>query len=146
RRRRHGRLARRDAANSATRHESGAPVPTGAPPAKSLSRRGHSAAPDAAYRARRSPSGGPRLLLRSQAARRVPPPARPLPTTTEWPLRVEPPSRTSRTTHMPKATISKRVLDTLIRAKVRKVEQCVGVEPLPVTWRHRDRQGCNWEI
>ena len=47
---------------------------------------------------------------------------------------------------MPKATISKRVLDTLIRAKLRKVEECLGVEPLPVTWRRRDRQGCNWEI
>ena len=35
---------------------------------------------------------------------------------------------------MPKATISRRVLDTLIRAKLAKLNGCVNVEPLPVAW------------
>ncbi len=47
---------------------------------------------------------------------------------------------------MPKATISKRVLDTLIRAKLAKINGCIQVEPLPVAWRKRDPYGCNWEI
>jgi len=47
---------------------------------------------------------------------------------------------------MAKATISKRVLDTLIRAKLARTENCAKIEPLPVAWRARDRQGCNWEI
>jgi hypothetical protein len=47
---------------------------------------------------------------------------------------------------MAKATISKRVLDTLIRAKLARIETCVKIEPLPVAWRQRDRNGCNWEI
>jgi hypothetical protein len=47
---------------------------------------------------------------------------------------------------MSKATISKRVLDTLIRAKLARLENCSEIEPLPVAWRVRDRSGCNWEI
>jgi hypothetical protein len=47
---------------------------------------------------------------------------------------------------MPKATISRRVLDTLIRAKLAKLNGCINVEPLPVAWRRRDASGCNWEI
>ncbi|HSN20455.1 MAG TPA: hypothetical protein VLS49_07255 [Usitatibacter sp.] len=48
---------------------------------------------------------------------------------------------------MSRATISKRVLDTLIRAKVAKVRDCASVEPLPVAWRRRENHhGCNWEI
>jgi hypothetical protein len=47
---------------------------------------------------------------------------------------------------MAKATISKRVLDTLIRAKLARIESCAKIEPLPVAWRQRDGNGCNWEI
>jgi hypothetical protein len=47
---------------------------------------------------------------------------------------------------MAKATISKRVLDTLIRAKLAKVDPCHRVEPMPVTWRRPNGGGCNWEI
>jgi len=47
---------------------------------------------------------------------------------------------------MAKATISKRVLDTLIRAKLARLENCSEIEPLPVAWRRRGRDGCNWEI
>jgi len=47
---------------------------------------------------------------------------------------------------MPKATISKRVLDTLIRAKLARLDNCANTEPLPVAWRRRDSGGCNWEI
>jgi hypothetical protein len=47
---------------------------------------------------------------------------------------------------MTKATISKRVLDTLIRAKLARLENCSNIEPLPVTWRRRNGSGCNWEI
>jgi hypothetical protein len=47
---------------------------------------------------------------------------------------------------MAKATISKRVLDTLIRAKLARLDPCTKIEPLPVTWRRRDGNGCNWEI
>jgi hypothetical protein len=47
---------------------------------------------------------------------------------------------------MAKATISKRVLDMLIRAKLAKVD-CGHAEPMPVAWRPRDgSNGCNWEI
>jgi len=47
---------------------------------------------------------------------------------------------------MTKAIISRRVLDTLIRAKLSKVDDCRSIEPLPVAWRKRDGNGCNWEI
>jgi hypothetical protein len=47
---------------------------------------------------------------------------------------------------MPKATISKRVLDTLIRAKLANVKQCQGFDPLPVEWRRPDVRGCNWFV
>jgi hypothetical protein len=47
---------------------------------------------------------------------------------------------------MAKATISKRVLDTLIRAKLARLDNCARIEPLPVAWHRRDRRGCNWEI
>ena len=47
---------------------------------------------------------------------------------------------------MGKATISKRVLDTLIRAKLARLDNCTKIEPLPVAWRRRGHDGCNWEI
>jgi len=47
---------------------------------------------------------------------------------------------------MAKATISKRVLDTLIRAKLAKVEGCHRVEPMPVAWKNPNGNGSNWEI
>ena len=48
---------------------------------------------------------------------------------------------------MSRATISKRVLDLLIRAKLAKLAECSRAEPLPVAWRKRDNgHGCNWEI
>jgi hypothetical protein len=47
---------------------------------------------------------------------------------------------------MSKATISRRVLDTLIRAKLAKMSGCGNVEPLPVAWREPNSNGCNWEI
>jgi hypothetical protein len=47
---------------------------------------------------------------------------------------------------MAKATISKRVLDTLIRAKLAKVDACRRVEPMPVAWKSRNGDGSNWEI
>lgn len=47
---------------------------------------------------------------------------------------------------MPKATISRRVLDTLIRAKLAKVNGCRTVEPLPVAWKNPNGNGSNWEI
>jgi hypothetical protein len=45
-----------------------------------------------------------------------------------------------------KATISKRVLDTLIRAKLARIEDCRGIVPLPVVWRDPNGNGSNWEI
>ena len=47
---------------------------------------------------------------------------------------------------MAKATISKRVLDTLIRAKLAKVDDCRRVEPMPVAWKNPNGNGSNWEI
>lgn len=48
---------------------------------------------------------------------------------------------------MSKATISRRVLDTLIRAKLAKMSNgCENVEPLPVAWKEPQSSGCNWEI
>lgn len=47
---------------------------------------------------------------------------------------------------MPRAIIGKPVLDTLIRAKVANVRDCAGVEPMPVAWKDRDPDGCNWTI
>ena len=47
---------------------------------------------------------------------------------------------------MPKATISRRVLDTLIRAKIAKLNGCAAIEPMPVAWKKRDAGGCNWVI
>jgi hypothetical protein len=47
---------------------------------------------------------------------------------------------------MAKATISKRVLDTLIRAKLAKVDGCRRVEPMPVAWKNPNGNGSNWEI
>lgn len=47
---------------------------------------------------------------------------------------------------MSRAIIGKPVLDTLIRAKVANVRECAGVEPMPVAWKSRDADGCNWSI
>jgi len=47
---------------------------------------------------------------------------------------------------VPKATISKSVLNTLIRAKLDKLKICDGVRPSGVHWQERDRAGNNWTI
>lgn len=47
---------------------------------------------------------------------------------------------------MAKAIVTKQVLDELIRAKLRDQGACSGVKPLPVTWRQRASDGCNWVI
>ena len=47
---------------------------------------------------------------------------------------------------MAKATVDKKILDTLIRAKVASLEACKGVRPLPVAWQSPDQAGVNWAI
>ena len=47
---------------------------------------------------------------------------------------------------MARATVDKKVLDTLIRAKVATLEKCKDVRPLPVQWRSRDETGLNWAV
>lgn len=47
---------------------------------------------------------------------------------------------------MDRVVISKRVLDRLIRAKLMQLEQCLQVQPLPVTASPRNGAGCNWMI
>jgi len=45
-----------------------------------------------------------------------------------------------------RATISKNMLDELIRAKLGDEEKCQGVRPMPVAWRVRVNGGPNWAI
>lgn len=47
---------------------------------------------------------------------------------------------------MARATIPKRVLDTLIRAKLAELQRCAQIEPLPVSWVANRGKGCNWAI
>ena len=47
---------------------------------------------------------------------------------------------------MARATVDKKVLDTLIRAKVATLDECKGVRPLPVRWKAPDESGLNWTI
>jgi hypothetical protein len=47
---------------------------------------------------------------------------------------------------MARATVDKKVLDTLIRAKVATLERCREVRPLPVQWQSPDESGLNWKV
>ena len=47
---------------------------------------------------------------------------------------------------MERVVISKRVLDRLIRAKLEMLEECEGVNALPVVVNARAGRGCNWTI
>lgn len=47
---------------------------------------------------------------------------------------------------MARATVDKKVLDTLIRAKVATLEKCKDVRPLPVQWQSPDESGLNWKV
>ena len=47
---------------------------------------------------------------------------------------------------MLRAIVSKRVIDRLIREKLRQTASCEGVTALPVVWRRRLGAECNWEI
>jgi hypothetical protein len=48
---------------------------------------------------------------------------------------------------MNRAIVSRKTLDALIRAKIATLEECVRVEPLPVTWsRDCNGSGCNWAV
>ena len=47
---------------------------------------------------------------------------------------------------MDRVTISKRVLDRLIRAKLEMIDECAGVTALPVVVRPRAGRGCNWTV
>ena len=47
---------------------------------------------------------------------------------------------------MSKATVNRKILDTLIRAKVATLSSCTGVRPLPVTWQSPDEAGINWVV
>ena len=47
---------------------------------------------------------------------------------------------------MLRAIVSKRVIDRLIREKLRQVPLCTAVSALPVVWRRPLATECNWEI
>jgi hypothetical protein len=47
---------------------------------------------------------------------------------------------------MDRVTISRRVLDRLIRAKMEMIDDCGGVNALPVVVKERPGRGCNWTI
>jgi hypothetical protein len=47
---------------------------------------------------------------------------------------------------MARATVDKKVLDTLIRAKVATLDRCKDVRPLPVQWQAPDETGLNWAV
>lgn len=47
---------------------------------------------------------------------------------------------------MPRVTIPKPVLDSLIRAKLADLQRCAEVRPLPVSWVPNRGSGCNWMI
>ena len=45
-----------------------------------------------------------------------------------------------------RSTITKKMLDELIRAKLRDEHKCLGVRPMPVAWQLRANGGPNWVI
>ena len=47
---------------------------------------------------------------------------------------------------MERVVISKRVLDRLIRAKLTQLDDCSGVQAMPVVERRRHGRGCNWTV
>ena len=47
---------------------------------------------------------------------------------------------------MSRAVVSKRVIDRLIREKLRQTATCEGVSALPIVWRRRLGAECNWEV
>ena len=47
---------------------------------------------------------------------------------------------------MNRATVSKKTLDALIRAKLATLDGCAKVEALPVTHAETAYDGCNWII
>jgi hypothetical protein len=47
---------------------------------------------------------------------------------------------------MLRAVVSKRLLDRMIRERLRDVRECEGIDPLPVVWRERLGVECNWEV
>lgn len=47
---------------------------------------------------------------------------------------------------MARATVDKKVLDTLIRAKLATLNKCGRVRPLPVRWQAPDESGLNWTV
>ena len=48
---------------------------------------------------------------------------------------------------MTRAIVSRKTLDALIRAKLATLDECLRVEPLPVTRNDKpDGRGCNWAI
>ena len=47
---------------------------------------------------------------------------------------------------MLRAVVSKRLIDRMIRDKMRQLAECGEVEPLPVVWRELLGVECNWEV
>jgi hypothetical protein len=48
---------------------------------------------------------------------------------------------------MPRAIVSRKTLDALIRAKLATLDECPNVEALPVTWNGKPNgYACNWTI
>lgn len=48
---------------------------------------------------------------------------------------------------MPRAVVSRKTLDALIRAKLATLAECPNVEALPVTWKGGPNgHKCNWMI
>jgi hypothetical protein len=47
---------------------------------------------------------------------------------------------------MLRAVVSKRLLDRMIREKLRQLAECRDVQPLPVVWSERLGLECNWEV
>jgi len=47
---------------------------------------------------------------------------------------------------MPRAIVSRKTLDALIRAKLATLSECPNVEALPVTWTQVNGHGCNWTV
>jgi hypothetical protein len=47
---------------------------------------------------------------------------------------------------MQRAIVSRKTLDSLIRAKLATMPDCSAIEALPVTWQERHAAGCNWTI
>jgi hypothetical protein len=45
-----------------------------------------------------------------------------------------------------RAIVNKRTLDHLIEERLAGVVECTDVKPLPVSWRKRVGNGCNWTL